>query len=280
MNSYTDDELTALLAEAIRAARIGGAVDHAAFGSVRAAAVEQKAGTRWNPVTEIDRRSEQAITTFLSQAHPDHAFLGEENMAGQARGAEQTWIVDPIDGTANFIHGVPHYSVSVGFAQAGEVLVAACLDVERDELFTAIRGRGAWLNGQALTRRDTDDESAGALAQAMVCTGFYYDRGVMMERTLGAIGALFREGIHGLRRSGSAVLDICWTAAGRYDAYFEYELGPWDYAAAALVASEAGLRLAAGDGSPLTLDSGSLVCGTPGLFDHLLEIVTAGSPNG
>lgn len=273
MHRYSDDELNGLLAHAIRAARIGGQVDHAAFGSIRSAQVEQKADTRWNPVTEIDRRSETAVTGFLGQAYPDHSFLGEENVAGQDHTADQIWIIDPIDGTANFIHGIPHYAVSVGFARAGTVLVAACLDVERDELFTAVRGRGAWLNGQPLPRRDGADAGLGSLSDAMVCTGFYYDRDAMMERTLNAIRELFRAQIHGLRRSGSAVLDICWTAAGRYDAFFEHELGAWDYAAASLVAEECGIRLAASDGSPLTLASGSVACSTPAIFDELMKIV-------
>jgi myo-inositol-1(or 4)-monophosphatase len=219
-------------------------------------------------VTHADRESETAITDFLAQAYPEHSFLGEENVAGQHHSADHLWIIDPIDGTANFIHGIPHYGVAVGYAYHGTVMAAACLDPERDELFTAIRGAGAALNGSPIHAATT-----GALKDAVVCTGFYYDRGAMMEQTLDAIRALFQKKIHGLRRSGSSVLDICWTAAGRYDAYFEYELGAWDYAAASLIAEEAGVRITAADGSPLTLASGSVACATEPLYEQFIDSV-------
>ncbi|MFW5695601.1 MAG: inositol monophosphatase family protein, partial [Alkalispirochaeta sp.] len=249
-------ELHLILADAIRAARIGGATDQRHFGRVTPedARLKEFRGD-WNPVTHADHEAETAITSFLAEAYPDHSFLGEENVAGQQRSAEHLWVIDPIDGTANFIHGIPHYGVAVGYAYRGTVMAAACLDPERDELFTAIRGQGAALNGTPIHAART-----AALHDAIVCTGFYYDRGAMMERTLDAIRTLFQAKIHGLRRSGSAVLDICWTAAGRYDAYFEYELGAWDYAAAGLIAEEAGVRITAADGSPLTLESGSVAC--------------------
>lgn len=263
------NDLHEILATAIRAARVGGAVDHRHFGRVHPGQAVLKEHEEWNPVTEVDRESETAITTFIAQAYPEHAFLGEENVAGQDRGAEHLWIIDPIDGTANFIHGVPHYGVAVGYAYRGTVMAAACLDPERDELFTAVRGGGAWLNGEPIG----NVHRAERISDAMVCTGFYYDRGEMMEQTLATIRALFLRKIHGLRRSGSAVLDICWTAAGRYDAFFEYELGPWDYAAASLVAEEAGIRISAADGSALTFDSGNVACSAPSLYDEFLGVV-------
>jgi len=267
----SDVELRLLLADAIRAARIGGEVDQRHFGHITADHVTRKdVHGEWNPVTHADHEAERAITTFLAQAHPDHAFLGEENVAGQHHVAEHLWVIDPIDGTANFIHGIPHYGVAVGYANRGTIMAAACLDPQRDELFTAIRGEGAFLNGQPIHAAH-----ATALADAMVCTGFYYDRGAMMERTLDAIRTLFQARIHGLRRSGSAVLDICWTAAGRYDAYFEYELGAWDYAAASLIAEEAGVRITAADGSPLTLESGSVACAAETLYPVFIEAVRA-----
>lgn len=263
------DELRAILADAIRAARIGGAVDQRYFGAVTPEHTTLKDFRGdWNPVTHADKESETAITNFLAQSYPHHSFLGEENIAGQHHSAEHLWIIDPIDGTANFIHGIPHYGVAVAYAYQGTVMAAACLDPERDELFTAIRGQGAACNGTAIHAATT-----GALEDAMVCTGFYYDRGEMMEQTLESIRSLFQKKIHGLRRSGSAVLDICWTAAGRYDAYFEYELGAWDYAGAGLIAEEAGVRITAADGSPLTLASGSVACATAPLYEQFIEAV-------
>lgn len=278
--THGDSGVDGILATAIRAARVGGAVDHRHFGHTRPADAIRKdsevggAGREnesFNPVTAADREAESAITTFISQTYPGHGFLGEENMAGQERGGEHLWIIDPIDGTTNFTHGIPHYGVSVAYAHHGTVIAAACLDPERDELFTAVRGRGAWLNGRSLA--EPGIHRATDVSEAIVCTGFYYDRGAMMERTLDTIRRLFRRGIHGIRRSGSAVLDICWTAAGRYDAFFEYSLQAWDFAAAALIAEEAGLAVTAADGSVATLATTSLACSSPALADDLIAII-------
>jgi myo-inositol-1(or 4)-monophosphatase len=256
-----------LLDAAVTAARIGGRVDHAAFGTHAGHAVTDKdSHTDWNPVTDVDTDAERAITDYLATQFPTHAFLGEENTAGQTRDAEHTWIVDPIDGTVNFIHGIPHYGVSVAYAHNGAVQVAACLDPERDELFTAIRGYGAWCNGAPIHA-----SAATQLSEAVVCTGFYYDRGAMMERTLSTIGKLFGQKINGIRRTGSAVLDLCWTAAGRFDAFFEYELGAWDFAAAALIAAEAGATVTDSGGVPVSLGSTSIaVAATDALHAALI----------
>jgi myo-inositol-1(or 4)-monophosphatase len=262
-------DLSGILADAIRAARLGGAIDRHHFGTIAPGhATEKEPDSDWNPVTEVDRAAETAITDHLRQAYPDHHFLGEENVTGGGTDGDHLWVIDPIDGTANYIHGMPHYGVAVGYAYQGTILAAACLDPERDELFTAIRGEGAWLNGSPIRSRPTSE-----LKDALVATGFYYDRGRMMERTLDAIRRLFEARIHGIRRTGSAVLDICWTAAGRFDAFFEYQLGPWDYAAASLIAEEAGATITAVDGTPLTLESGNVACAAAPLHARLLSVI-------
>jgi myo-inositol-1(or 4)-monophosphatase len=262
-------DLSGVLADAIRAARIGGDIDRHHFETIAPhEAIEKEPDRDWNPVTEVDRTAERAITGYLRQSYPDHRFLGEENVAGHEIDAEHLWVIDPIDGTANYIHGMPHYGVAVGYAYQGTLLAAACLDPERDELFTAIRGEGARLNGSPIRSRPT-----AQLSDALVATGFYYDRGEMMERTLNAIRRLFQARIHGIRRTGSSVLDICWTAAGRFDAFFEYQLGPWDYAAASLIAEEAGATISAVDGSPLTLASGNAACAAAPLHADLLAAI-------
>ena len=112
-----------------------------------------------------------------------------------------------------------------------------------------------------------------SLAESMVCTGFYYDRGAMMERTLGAIGRLFRSGVHGVRRTGSSALDLCWTAAGRFDAFFEFQLGPWDYAAGSLILREAGGVATGTDGADLTLATGHIAACTPSIQGELLDVI-------
>ncbi len=264
-----------LLDVAIGAALTGGEIDRAAFRSGGPQAVEEKYQREgFNPVTEVDKKSEAAIVAYLKRYFPDHAILGEEGSGDtsidRAHLAEQLWIVDPIDGTSNFIHGVPQYGVSVGYAEAGTMLVAACYDPERDEMFTAERGGGAYLNGSRIY-----SSRAASLAEAMVCTGFYYERGAVMERTLATIRRLFGAGIHGIRRLGSAVLDISWVAAGRFDAFFEYTLSPWDYAAPSLILEEAGGRAAAADGSALSFHSGSVAVASPRLFDEFIQIVAA-----
>lgn len=264
-----------LLDHAVAAARTGAGVARRYFGSALESHTENKGSRKqWDPVTAADREAEEAIRDRLIGAYPDHHFLGEESSRSEEGKtadprADHLWIIDPIDGTANFVHRIPHYAVSVAYAEAGTVHVAACLDVERDELFTAIRGQGARLNGAPIHA-----STAASLSDAMVCTGFYYDRGAIMERTLDSIRTLFGRGIHGIRRSGSAVIDTCWLATGRFDAFFEYELSPWDFAAAALIAEEAGARTARADGSPLSLTTGSFVCAPSPLIEELLSVIS------
>ncbi len=267
-----NNHLESLLEDAIQAVRIGAAIDQKHFDTVRSRRFAVKdTHSDWNPVTEVDQLAEEAITTFLAEAHRGHHFLGEENVAGQVEQAEHLWIVDPIDGTANYIHGIPHYGVSVGYALNGQVMVAACLDPGRNELFTAVRDQGSWLNGQRISV-----SGVTRLEDAIIATGFYYDRGAMMERTLESIRRLFGERIHGIRRNGSAVLDLCWTAAGRFDAYFEYELGPWDFAPAALVLQEAGATVSRTDGSALTMSVGTLAAATPGIYRPFIQVIGDG----
>ncbi|MDA3947867.1 MAG: inositol monophosphatase family protein [Spirochaeta sp.] len=274
MSGTTPDARTPerLLADAVAAVRRGGEIVNSNFLHVDPGRVTQKNGGvgqgEWNPVSEIDRAAETAITELIAARYPGDAFLGEENIAGQETAAEHLWIVDPIDGTSNYIHGMPHFGVSVGYAHHGEVIAAACYDPQRDELFTATRGGGAALNGHPI-----HVSSPTSLGEALVCTGFYYDRGAIMERTLAAINALFRTGIHGIRRTGSAVLDICWQAAGRYDAFFEYQLSPWDFLPPALIATEAGATVSTTEGTPLGVDSGTAVCCSPGIHSELLDLL-------
>ncbi len=264
--------LFGVLTVAIECVRIGQSIAGEHFRHIKPSQAVQKTGPSgqgtWNPVSDIDRQAETAITDHISGRFRTHAFLGEENIAGQDTEAEHLWIVDPIDGTSNYLHGLPHYAVSVGYAYRGTVMAAACLDVERDELFTAIRGEGAFLDGKAI-----HVSSPGSLADSLICTGFYYDRGAIMERTLAVVRRLFGHGIHGIRRSGSSVLDICWQAAGRYDAYFELQLSPWDFLPAALVATEAGSLVSSASGAPLTVNEHSAVCASPDIQGDLLELL-------
>jgi myo-inositol-1(or 4)-monophosphatase len=222
----------------------------------------------WNPVSDVDREAETTIVEYIGERYPDHSFLGEENIAGQITRADHLWVIDPIDGTSNFLHGMPHFAVSIGYAYRGEIEVAACYDPLRNEMFTARRGAGAFLNGEEISV-----SSPSSIDSALVCTGFYYDRGAVMERTLEAIRLLFRRGIHGIRRTGSAVLDICWHAAGRYDGYFEFQLNPWDFLPAALIATEAGSTVTTTEGTPLTIAGTSALCTGGSIHDEFLTVL-------
>ncbi|KHL17277.1 myo-inositol-1(or 4)-monophosphatase [Mumia flava] len=241
----TDPE--ALVTLASTAARAGAAYvrTHRGPGRVEVAATKS---SPTDPVTEIDRATERVIREHLLGARPDDGFLGEEGGLEEGSSAV-VWVVDPIDGTVNFVYGIPAYAVSIA-ARVDEVVEAACvLDVVRGEEFTATRGHGAF-------RRESPARGARRLqavpppsaASALVGTGFNYVLEVR-RRQAAAVGRLL-ESVRDVRRTGSAALDLCGLAAGRLDAYVEQGLQPWDLAAGGLIAHEAGVELAGLDGEP------------------------------
>ncbi len=183
-------------------------------------------------VTEIDLASERAIRDVLARHTPDVPVLGEEG--GGADGLSTRWVVDPLDGTTNFVHGLPHFGPSVALEVEGQVVVGVVIDVSREEVFRASRGHGAFLNDVRMHVSDVDE-----LQQALVATGFGYDRGERPGFYLERVERVFRA-CQGLRRAGAAALDLAWVAAGRLDAYWEFDLGPWDVAAGGLLVEEAG----------------------------------------
>lgn len=253
------------LFEAAReAARLGG---QRSRQLLHAAAARSKSES-YDLVTDADVETERYIREVLLSRFPKHEVLGEEGRGTVATDAPAVWIVDPIDGTNNYVHGIPHYGCSVAYAEGGEVLVGAVYDPERGELYSAYLGGGAYLNGERITVSE-----ASSLSEAIVCTGFYYDRGEMMKRTLEAIRLLFERKIHGIRRTGSAALDLCWTAAGRFDAYFEFDLNPWDFAAGWLILSEAGGVATETDGTPLSLQSREIACSGRELHRELVSLL-------
>ncbi len=195
------------------------------FGSHRV--VEQKG--RLDPVTEIDRASEAAIVSILSTHRPEDGLLGEE---GTARGsAGRRWIIDPLDGTVNFIHGIPQVAVSVALWDGDQPLAGVVVDVIRDEVFAAASGKGATRDGAPI-----QPSSVTELHRAVVATGFPYDHDLHAVDYLKPVAAVLAR-VNGLRRIGSAALDLCWVACGRFDAYWEYSISPWDGAAGAIIAA-------------------------------------------
>ena len=231
----TDAEPERLLGVAVAAAQAGAEVLAPRFAQGREVAVAAKTSPT-DLVSEADLASERAIGALLQSQRPDDGFLGEEG-GGQQGSSGLRWVVDPLDGTINFLFGIPQWCVSVAVEDAAGAVAGAILDPNRNELFTAVRGSPPRLNGDVVSASDRAE-----LASAMVATGFAYDAAVRaaQARVLEGVIAAVRD----VRRFGSAALDLAWTAAGRYDAYFERSVKPWDIAAGLLMCRGAGLGTA------------------------------------
>ena len=230
------------------------------------AAVRQK--STQDLVTEADIESEERITAIIHRAFPDHTVLREEGASTGNIQDDHLWVIDPLDATNNYAHGIPHFSVSIGYAQKGAVQVGVILDPLRREMFTAVKGHGALLNDRPMRV-----SSREGLPESIIATGFYYDRGLVMERTLDTIRELFYQNIRGIRRTGGAALDLSWVACGRFEGFFEYKLAPWDYAAGSLIVQEAGGICTDRGGNPLLLGSGSIIAGNRRTFERLRQVV-------
>jgi myo-inositol-1(or 4)-monophosphatase len=216
-------------------------------------------------VTEADRAAEAEIVAAIVAAFPGDAILGEESGTRAGDPGAPRWIVDPLDGTTNFAHGMPHFSVSIAVEHGGVMQVGVVHDVLRDETFFATRGGGMWLQrGDAEPKRRHVTPTAD-MAAALVATGFPYDIQIGGRDNLLELGRVIRR-VRGIRRAGSAALDLAYVAAGRFDAYWEYALAPWDCAAGVLLVTEAGGELAQIDGSPWILGAESIVVANPNLL--------------
>ena len=218
-------------------------------------------------VTQADVEAEQAIINAIKTDFPDHEFMAEEEFSEQIS-AEHLWIIDPIDGTINFAHGIPHYAISIAYYRDGVAQCGCILSPQTNDEFTTEKGRGAWHNGKVVRVNQHS-----VLQDTMLAVGFYYDRGSMMRATLNAIEELFRQNIHGVRRMGTAALDIVQVGLGRFGGYFEYQLSPWDFAAARLFLEEAGGKITTCDGDKLPLEKTSVLATNSLLHDSMLEIV-------
>ena len=248
---------------AIEAARAGGAVLKRAYAKRDELTVEVKA--RRDYVTAADREAEAAVTAVLKRHTPDFGILAEEGSPEAAR-APHRWIVDPLDGTTNFIHGVPAFAVSVGLEDEEGLLAGAVFDPLRDETFHARRHGGAFLNGRAIAPSPLDE-----LDPALIATGFPFRDMSFLSDYLAAFERFVRS-TSGLRRAGAASLDLVYTACGRYDGFFEVGLWPWDMAAGVLVVREAGGIATTVSGGPDVLGERSVVAAGPGLHGKMLEM--------
>jgi myo-inositol-1(or 4)-monophosphatase len=258
-DSHSREEL---LEVAVGVAREAGAFLLERFDGGRERALASKS-TPTDLVSEADLASERLIRERLDHARPSDGFLGEEG-GGEDGSSGLTWIVDPLDGTVNFLFSIPQWCVSVAVADAHGVLVGAIFDPCRDELFTATRDGSPLLNGAPIAPSSRED-----LASAMVATGFAYDARVRAAQA--EVFARLIPRVRDIRRFGSAALDLAWTAAGRYDAYFERSTKPWDIAAGTLLCERAGLTVRELPEREI-LPPGVLAA-VPTLAEALLEIV-------
>ena len=249
---------------AVKAARRAGNIITRASRNLDIVAVKEKAANDF--VSEVDSEAEQAIIRTLREAYPDHSILAEES--GASGKSEYQWIIDPLDGTTNFIHGFPQYCVAIALSHRGVVTQACIYDPSRNDLFTATRGRGAYLNDQRMRV-----SKRAHLASGLIGTGFPFRQLEHIDVYLAILRDMMK-GSAGVRRAGSAALDLAYVAAGRLDAFWEFGLAPWDMAAGALMITEAGGLVGDLAGESRYLETGNIVAGSPKVFVELLQSIS------
>lgn len=256
---------TPMLNIAVKAARAACTIISRASENLEAIEVHAKAPSDF--VSRVDIDCENAIIEILQQAYPQHQILTEERgIVGPAKSPYQ-WIIDPLDGTTNFLHGFPQYAVSIALKRDNEVILAVVADPVKDETFTAVRGSGAFLNGRRIrvTKRAT-------MKDALIGVGFPFRRLDNVEKYTETFAALAKN-CAGLRRAGAASLDLAYVAAGRLDAFWEPNLKSWDIAAGSLLVLEAGGLVTDFDGESDYLTTGEIIAGTPKVFGQLLPVI-------
>ena len=256
----------AMLNVAIMAARRGGDTLIRNLNRLDKLKIEQKG--RNDFVSEADLAAERAVIDVILKHYPDHAIQAEES--GTTGESDYVWIIDPLDGTTNYLHGFPVFCVSVALAHKGRIEHGAVYDPLRQELFTASRGQGAQLDSRKIRVSGIAD-----LSNALIGTGFpYRDSNEEMEPYVRMLVNAMKQ-TSGIRRAGAAALDLCYVAAGRLDAFWETGLMPWDIAAGQLIIREAGGIVSGLDGSEGYMDSGHILCGTPKIYTGLAKLFAA-----
>lgn len=253
---------------AVEAALKAGAYLKESVGKVLQ--VEQKFGQETNLVTEIDKNSEEIIISMIRKHFPHHDFLAEES-GSHNRESEYRWIIDPLDGTLNFTHGVPLYSVSIAVEERGTVVAGVVYEPNLGELFTAEKGKGARLNGKPI-----HVSKVSSLIESMVVTGFPY---TIQQNPDHAIEHFVNILMHaqGVRRLGSAAVDLCYVACGRFEAFWEVTLSPWDMAAGVLIVEEAGGRFSDFTGAPTSIYKKQVLASNALVHDKMVEVLRPGA---
>jgi myo-inositol-1(or 4)-monophosphatase len=255
-----------MLNTAVKAARKAGAIINRASFDIDKLTVRRKQQNDF--VSEVDHAAEDAVISVLKDAYPDHGFYGEEG-GYRDKDAEYLWIIDPLDGTTNFLHGNPQYCVSIGLQHKGAITQAVVFDPNRNELFTASKGAGAYLNDRRIRVSKVDK-----LEDTLIGTGFPFREVVNLDEYLRMLKNVMKIS-SGVRRPGAAALDLAWVAAGRLDGFWELGLSPWDMAAGSLLVREAGGLVGDLDGEDKFLESGRVVAANGKIFGAFLKLLAA-----
>lgn len=249
---------------AVNAARLAGKIIVRAQDQMSSIQVQKKGMNDF--ATTIDKAAEEIIIETIKKAYPTHSILGEETGMHDEHQSDTVWIIDPLDGTTNFIHGFPQFCISIGIKQNNKIMHGVVYDPIRDELFTASRGHGAQLNGKRMRVSQVD-----TLEYALLGTGFPFRDFSYVDEYFTFLKSLIPK-CAGIRRAGAAALDLAYVAAGRIDGFWEFGLKPWDVAAGSLFIQEAGGYVTTIDAQPDFLNANSILAGTPKVYQILLEL--------
>jgi myo-inositol-1(or 4)-monophosphatase len=220
-----------------------------------------------NFVTHVDRGSERMLVEKLGELIPEAGFIVEENTISK-KSTGYVWVVDPLDGTTNFVHGIHPYAVSIGLMHKGEIVAGVVHEASGSETFTAWKGGGAWLNGKRINVSKADKASL-----SLIATGFPYKDFSQLDNYLACFNWMLRN-THGVRRMGSAAIDMAYVACGRYEVFFEYSLNPWDVAAGTLLVREAGGVVSDFSGSRDNITGAEIIASNKAVYPEILEIIS------
>jgi len=257
-----------MLNVAIEAAQEAGKFLKHNLGKVKE--INVKSGQEKNLVTEIDKKSEELVVSIIRKHFPGHDILAEESGNEHGKESEYRWIIDPLDGTTNFTHGLPIFCVSIGLERKGEVIAGVIYDPNLDELFSAEKGRGAFLNGRRLRVSQTP-----SLKQSLLVSGFPYNVSENPDNCLEHFVNFVIEG-QGVRRMGSAAIDLAYVAAGRYDGFWEVHLNAWDMAAGVILIREAGGKITGFDGEEINIYGKKVVASNGLIHDEMVNLIAKG----
>jgi myo-inositol-1(or 4)-monophosphatase len=252
-----------MLNTAIKAAREAGEIITYNASKIDQLNIEQKGINDF--VSEVDKKAEEQIIYLLKKAYPDHSILGEESGEHTVQGSDYEWIIDPLDGTTNYLYGIPHYAVSIALRHKGRLKVGVVYDPIKDEMFSAARGEGARVNNRRL--RVSGRKS---MHNALLTTGFPYKPSQNLPLFIKTLEALIPD-TAGIRRPGSAALDLAYVAAGRFDGFWEFKLNAWDIAAGVLIVQEAGGLISDLTGGNTHLKTGDILAASPKVFKEMLK---------